>query len=69
MMNKTNCTVNNPFSKKKTVACIKKIFHHAVPMIFLYVVLLSENQNINLGGACEHLKSIIMLHWWVGGVD
>ena len=26
-------------------------------MIFLYIVLESENQNINLGGACDHLKT------------
>ena len=26
-------------------------------MIFLYIVLQSENQKINLGGACEHLKT------------
>ena len=41
-----------------TVACNKKIFHHTVPMIFLYLVLQSENQNINLGGASEYLKTV-----------
>ena len=39
-------------------------------MIFLYIFLQSENQNLNLGGVSEQLKiNSKMLHWWVGGVD
>ena len=39
-------------------------------MIYLYITLQSENQNVNLGGACEHLKnSTKMLNWWVGEGD
>ena len=50
--------VRKTFCKIYTEAWIKKIFHHTVPMIFLYIVLQAENKNMNMGGACEHLKTV-----------